>query len=580
MLIATTLAGSGVSTAYRARGAARCGVSRALGCLMLFLVTAAAAPVADAPPPGKQQGSILVAMSFDDGLIETGPDTLTVFQHAKGTVRLSDAFRWSGRYAVEIHDERGDHDFPELFGSFPLQRTGRLAVHFALLVATPGEAFNIALAGPRRFILHPDGLSLWLQARDGYLLTVSGGVPKRLLQLRAFTWYFVDVDLDLDAGLYDLRIGEEGVPQPIVTLERQPNASSQPGSAVELFSFIGDLEDASAVTYYIDDLVIGTDRSVRLRPLVAPGRRRLFAESMGDLHRLEDGRLTCLPFVGPGDLGLAGAGAGADIEKLEPLLRALSGAGPAAGGGAAAPSNVQRVERVERAERAALGWREGCQALERGEAGHARELFDRAEQAAPGAPLLVMAEVLAEIARGRGAAAAAALGRLATDPEEPRRAVLEALLLARGGDWGTAEARVAGEPGSGPGAQSPLLASARYHLQLWQGRFQEARAAAEAERRAAAGPFERALWAERAGDAALLARDLGAAEQSYQQAMSESAHPRDLLCRLADVRFLRGDLAGERELRERVYGALLPPSRASDPSNSSDPSNIGAAPRP
>jgi tetratricopeptide (TPR) repeat protein len=508
-------------------------------------VPAAAAP----PPPAKPAaGSVLVAMSFDDGLVETGPDTLTVFQHAKGTVQLSSAFRWSGMYSVEIHDEAGDHDFPELFGSFPLRRSGWLVVHFALLVATPGEPFNIALAGPQRFTLRRDGISFWLQARDGFLLQVSDGIPRRLFPLRAFTWYFVDVDLDLDAGLYDLRISEEGVPRPLVALERQPNAPHQPGSAVEVFSFIGDLEDVSRVTYYVDDLVVGTDRSVRLLPFVAPGRRRLFAESMGDLRRLEDGRLTCLPFVDLGDLGLTTEEVARlrATGRLEPLLRGLSNSSPAA-----------RETPASAPEQALLRWREGCLALERGEAAYAGELFQRAEQAAPGAPLIVMAEALAEIARGRTAAAATALGRLTTSPQDPRRAVLEALLLARDGDWGTADARVAGEIAAAP--RSPLLAGARYHLLLWQGRFREARAAAQEERLAAKDPEGRALWAERAGDAAFLGRDLDLAEQLYQDALRESVYPQALLCRLADVRFLRGDLAGERELRERVYGSLRPP---------------------
>jgi len=521
----------------------------------------AAAPLGAATPPSKPAaGSVLVALSFDDDLVETGPDTLTVFQHAKGTVQLSSAFRWSGTHSVEIHDEAGDHDFPELFGNFPLRRSGWLVVHFALLVATPGEAFNIALAGPRRFTLRRDGISFWLQARDGYLLQVSDSIPKRLFPLRAFTWYFVDVDLDLDAGLYDLRISEEGVPRPLVALERQPNAPNQPGSAVEAFSFIGDLEDVSRVTYYVDDLVIGTDISVRLLPFAAPGRRRLFAESMGDLRRLEDGRLTCLPFVAFGDLGLTAEEVTrlrAEV-RLEALLQALSGASPAVKATAAGA-----------AERALPLWREGCLALERGEAAHAAELFQRAEQAAPGAPLIVMAEALAEIARGHTAAAATALGRLVTDPQDPRRAVLEALLLARNGDWGSAEARIAGEAGAAP--RSPLLASARYHLQLWQGRFREARAAAQTERLAAKDPKARMLWAERAGDAALLGRDLEAAEQLYQEALRESVYPQALLCRLADVRFLRGDLAGERAFRERVYGFLRPPPR---------PASDAVAPRP
>jgi hypothetical protein len=285
-----------------------------------------------------------------------------------------------------------------------------------------------------------------------------------------------------------------------------------------------------------------------LAPMLAPGRRRLFSESFGDLHRLEDGRLSCLPFEEASDLGLGTTEAAAlqTQGRLGALLQARSGtlpAMPSATGGA-----------VDRAERALRGWQEGCQAVERGEADLAGHLFARAETAIPGAPLLVMAEALAEIAQGRTAEAATTLGRLATDTEEPRRAVLEALLLARGGDWGAAESRLAGTAGAAP--ENPLISSSRYHLALWQGRFAEARTMAAAERLAATDRRQRALWGERAGDAAVLAHDLDAADQMYQQALAESDRPQALLCRLADVRFLRGDISGERDLRERVYGFL------------------------
>ncbi|HXO18501.1 MAG TPA: hypothetical protein VOA87_01105 [Thermoanaerobaculia bacterium] len=514
----------------------------------MVAVLLAATLAAPSAPPKAATPSILVSFSFDDEQVETGPDTFTVFQHAKGTVRLSNALRWSGLQSVEIHDEPADHDFPELFGTFPLRRAGWLGVHFALLVATPDEPFNVALAGPDRFVLRRDGLAFWLQSRDGFLFHVSDSIPKRLFRLRAFTWYFVDLDVDLDGGRYDLRIGEEGSPQPLVDLRAQPNAANQRGSAVEAFSFIGDLDDRSRVTYYVDDFVVMTDRAARLPPFAAPGRRRLFAESLGDLHRLEDGRLACLPLQAPADLGLTVA----DVERLraggrlQPLLDALSGATPATPEALGSPL-----------ERALLRWREGCRALERGEAAHARELFQQAAEAAPGAPLLGMSQALAEIALGRPAEAAEQLGRLPVDPQDPRRAVLEALLLARTGDWGAAEAKLAGGDAGG-GLPAALLASARYNLFLWQGRFTEARASAETERSRAGAPADRALWGQRAGDAAFLARDLDAAESLYQAALQDATAKEALLCRLADVRFLRGDLAGERALRERVYGSLRP----------------------
>ncbi len=191
---------------------------------------------------------VLVAYSFDEETLAAGPDTFAVFEHAHGSVHLSPEFRVCGYRSVEIRDVPYDHAFPELQGYFPLRKSGRLYVHFALLTADPQQSLNIALAGPQWFSMQKDGIGLWLKTRNGFLYHVSDSMPKKLLLMRPFTWYLVDATYDVGAGIYELAIREEGSREPLVSLAAQKNATSQPGSAVDKFSFIGDTgEDTSSV---------------------------------------------------------------------------------------------------------------------------------------------------------------------------------------------------------------------------------------------------------------------------------------------------------------------------------------------
>lgn len=246
--------------------------------LCLLMVLASSQAFAAAPAAAAEPSPILVSYSWDDGKTETGPDTFSVFRNARGNVQLSSAFRASGYQSVELRDVAGDHDFPELQGYFPELRNGWLVIHFALLVIDPQEELNVALAGPGWFNLNEDGISFWLSTRDGDLLHTTDSIPKRLLRLKPFTWYGIDADYDIVRGRYDLRIFEEGIEEPVVSLKDVPNAGSHPGSAVSMFSFIGDLKDRSNVVYYVDDVVVATDRKIKLPRFIAPGRREYFVE--------------------------------------------------------------------------------------------------------------------------------------------------------------------------------------------------------------------------------------------------------------------------------------------------------------
>lgn len=243
--------------------------------IALSLLALAGPAAASGPAP-----SLLVSHSFEEDELPTGPDTFAVFEHGRGRVDRSAEFAVSGWGSIRLEDVARDGDFPELQGYFPLRRKDWLYAHFALLVTDPDEELNVALAGPAGFELAPDGIALWLRVVGGELVHVSDSIPRRLLALRPFVWYGVDLAMNLDAGTYDLEVWEEGLAEPVVQLVDRPNAASAPGSAVDKFSFIGDLpgSDRSNVVYFVDDVILGVDEEIALAPLVAPGRRRLFFE--------------------------------------------------------------------------------------------------------------------------------------------------------------------------------------------------------------------------------------------------------------------------------------------------------------
>jgi hypothetical protein len=222
---------------------------------------------------------ILASYTFDEGVDPAGPDTFRVFERSKGAVTRTTHFRFSGEYSVELRDVGGNGDFPELLGYFERRDAGQMFVHFAFLVVDPEQSFNLALIGGEWFRLKKDGFAFWLFSREGYLTHMSDSIPKRLMSLEAFTWYVVDLLYDIDQGTYSLLIEQEGRTQPAVALRDQPNASNQPGSAVDKFSFVSDpFDDISNVVYYVDDIVIGAGEEVELPHFVAPGRRKLFVE--------------------------------------------------------------------------------------------------------------------------------------------------------------------------------------------------------------------------------------------------------------------------------------------------------------
>ncbi|MCM3876516.1 MAG: hypothetical protein NEA02_08860 [Thermoanaerobaculia bacterium] len=545
-------------------------VRATLVALLPFLL--APRPLAADPPAVVPADRILARYSFDDELTETGPDTFHVFANSRGTVRLSRAYHWSGESSVEIRDAAGDGDFPELQGHFPAIAKGTLYAHFALLTSTPLEELNVALAGPAGFRLARNGIAFRLQAREGFLLHTSDSIPKRLFALEPFTWYFVDVTYRVEKGSYDLVIRQEGNPRPRVRLENQPNAASQPGSIVNTFSFVGDVEDdVSEVVYYVDDVVIGTDQRISMLPFVAPGRRRLFVESLLRDGSLLQGRPACLPFSEPADLGLDASDVAAlrragALERLEALA---TGRKPhprvRSNGLSGRPADLLE---------AAGEWREGCEALANGDPARALTHFESASSRSPGR-LYRLSAVLALAALGRFVEADEVLGASSAEwAGDPRYTLALAIVGAARGDLTRAEevlrqpaeellAEGTASPGAGESrrrceALETRMLAEQYFVALFLNGFADA-AAGYADRmieRLERSSRPAADWSERRGDAAFLAGDWNTAIRLYERSVAESP---GALLKLADVYLKLGDLAKEKALRERIYGSLEAP---------------------
>jgi hypothetical protein len=543
--------------------------SVAAGLLTLATAASGAAALAQEPP-------LLVSYSFEDD-IETGPDTVAVWQHAAGTVRLSEAFRVSGYRSLEIADVARDGTFPELQGYFPLLRHGRLYVHFAFLAVDVTQDLNIALAGPGHFTLQPDGMAFWLALKGGQLVhhpatrtlrpaalaAIGSCASKALLTPQPFVWYQVDVAYDVDAGLYDLTIRGEGAEAPLVELKRQRNAISRPGSAVSKFSFIGDLDDTGHATYYVDDIRIGTNAAISLTPFVAPGRRRLFVDSFAAYQRQQRVAGSCLPAVAAGDFGLAPSELRALREAgLEEMLAALLSDPTAATRlkplalPAALPAAAMR--KLE----AARSWSAACAALPADPAA-ALAGFEAAAREVPGAVAYPLASALALARLGRWTEAGDRLDRVAAlHGADARYGVAAAMVGVARGDLASAKATLRLEaesvPGRtpGPSADELRLAEQYYFVLLWNGDFAAAQDYAERMARTGGAAAGEASWLERAGDAAVRQARYGEARALYESSLRQEPGATWPLLKLSDVAFLQGDLAGERRLRETIYGRV------------------------
>lgn len=569
-------------------------VSVGAGILGLLLALPSLAQATEPEELESLDASLLVGYSFEtDEDLATGPDTFRVYQNAKGSVRLSPHFRTSGYHAVEVRDFPADGNFPELQGYFPERQEGRLYAHFALLLTDPAEELNIALAGPSGFGLRRDGLFFWLSTLNGNLVHYSDSMPKRLFEARPFVWYLVDVSLDLDAGSYDLRVTEEGVEEALVDLENQPNAPNQPRSAVDKYSFIGDRgQDTSAVLYYVDDVFLAVAGEAELPAFIAPGRRRLFIDSL-DPFRQPAGTATCPPPLTLADFGGGAASARLSAADRRAWLETLTGA-PAAEPLVAETSVQVPSVLVE----AASHWRLGCQALDRGRVDEAVNLLGEAVEDAPESRLIEASYLVALARAERWSEVDEWLAWLEGEWwEDPRFAVVAAAVAELRGDLDEALSWI--EPAADypapsaallarlwtPGDRRSLLLALRqetpqnwqellrqalaptqyFYLLLVRGEADHASQYADSVASHLEGHTEaQALWAERAADAAFHAGDVEEALGRYESLLDNAQRDASptaisrLLLKLSDVQYRLGDLSAEQELREKVYGRLVP----------------------
>jgi hypothetical protein len=500
--------------------------------------------------------SVLVQYSFDDGSVETGPDTFAVFQKARGSVRLDQSNRFSGYRSIEIRDVAGDKDFPELQGYFPLQNRGLLYVHFALMTANPQEELNVALAGPEWFTLRRNGIGFWLKTIDGHLCHYSDSIPKKLFPIQPFVWYIVDAAYDIENGRYDLVIREEGKSDPIASLREQPNAANQPGSAVDKFSFIGDPgTDESQVTYYVDDVIVSAVDAATPGPFVAPGRRKLFFDYWLDHQRSVRSRIVALPAMDLSDLGIRAT----EVDALRraglwDVMQAI-----VEGRSVQIPQNVESENK--RLFESVLHWRAGVEELQRGNAAAALEHFDAAEQLAPAGKIFEMDAVLSLAALGQWNEVDVRLSRIYSVWRDDLRFPVAAAMIgvARQDIDGAERSLRSMAEQAFRDPTKEILAEQYFHLLLWQKQPAIAEQFAE---RMVEGSRERgsnsSLWLERLGDAAFVMGDFGTALRQYEASLAVDPGnpvPRVLL-KLSDVQFRLGNLDQERMYRETIYGRL------------------------
>jgi tetratricopeptide (TPR) repeat protein len=551
--------------------------------ILLILLLASLAAAQEAP------SNVVVSYSFDDDNVATGPDTFRVFNFAKGNVSLTTTYCHSGYRSVELRDVAGDKEFPELQGYFTVRRKGQLRAHFSFMTTAPTEPLNMALAGPQWFTLEKDGIAFWLSTEDGVLYQHSDKLVKKLIALEAFEWYTVDVNYRIDEGTYDLTISGEAEPKPpLIALTAQKNASGFAGSSVDKFSFIGDLEDKSNVTYYVDDVVVSVDQLVKQKPFVAPGRRKLFVDRWNDYYKEMLQHPNVIPAIDLSDFGLQAQTLQTmkregTIKVLEKLLNGEQF--DSALIAKASPESVRLLNAINL-------WTVGNEKLARRQAAAALESFEEAARQAPEGKIYQLSSVLALAALKRWSEVEARVPLLYSDwRSDVRFAVALAMIgiakgnLAEAQSWLTEPAELISTKLEdetmrriwGGQINDALIADLKktdplnwrkyieewlvceqyFFVLLWQRSFDLAQqyASRMVERNKQLG-ITAWLWRERAGDAAFLAQSYREAHRLYEESLRENANNTSVLLKLSDIYFLFGDLNKEQTYREKVYGTL------------------------
>ncbi len=527
-----------------------------------------------------EKGQMMVAYDFDHALAEVGPDTYQIFKHTFGKVGLSQAYKYSGWRSLKIQDVAGDGGFPELQGYFKTITSGKLYFHFAFMVVETNERFNIALAGKSHFRLKKHGIGFWLENEGGNLRHYVGGEPVELFPLAPFVWYQLDLAYDVDRGQYALIIENE-FGQRLVELDASANAVNMPGSTLNMFSFIGDLEDQQNASYYVDDVILSSQQSSEQPDFVAPGRRKLFVDIWNDYHQTLYGKIQCLPAVQSMDLGVdfdvfTDLMANQHYDILKQLLANQT----------IEPGDWQSNPYLQ----AINLWRRGCSNLISKNWQQAIAEFSEASELVNSARMYRLSLALAYAAAGDYARSDALLASIQSEwINEPRLSVAYAMVgisrddLDRAEHWLTQSALGAWEEGGlevfeglysdfinanlinrlqlfDPDNWPELLEQAviteqYYFALLWKRNYYEAYLYARNMTIRLQGlGFVSAKWQERTADAAFYNQDYEEAIVYYEAALTNDNACYCNYLKLADVFHIKGDSTREREYREMIYG--------------------------
>ena len=529
---------------------------------------------------------ILVNFSFEDAELKPNRNNFSIFEIGKGSVRQSTRYHYSGYHSLEIIDTPGDKQFPELQGYFPLRENVKLYLRFSLLTTTPEESLNIALAGPAWFSLKKDGIGFWLSSKNGWIYHTTDSIPTKLFQIRGLVWYTFKIIYDVETGTYDIAVTEEGNSKPFVNLKKQWNAPHQPGSKVDKFSFIGDLgADDSAVSYYVDDILVGTDQKIDELPFKSQARKSLSFDGWHELKKVTGIKPQCPTIFEPSDLGIESSHL--ELLKSLGLIEALKES--MLGNDKQIPTGITDPK-IENLLKAINSWNLGCTSLKSGDTVAAENAFRLAMNHQPSAKMfpLVLALSLAaqskwsevdEITQSiypqwandpRFDMALAVMGLMHQNLKISAK-VLEKFSPQIVNDlkdtlvqkiWqGISDRSILNEVKIKYPLRwkeiiaAPQVAEKYFYVLLWQGQFDQAYAYADkiyTQLKKMSGTA--GVWGIFSGDALVFDNKLTGAIARYTQSLAEQNSNDELvlLGRLADVYAKLGDLENEKKIRTKI----------------------------
>ena len=414
-------------------------------------------------------------------------------------------------------------------------------------------------------------------------------MPKKLFPIKSAYWYTFDLTYYIDQGIYDLTVMEEGNEHPVVELYSVKNAANQPGSAVDKFSFIGDLrDDVSNVVYYVDDIIIATTKDVFSRKFIAPGRRKLFIDLWNEQRQLSHGKLVCLPMTSLMDFGIP-TSMRSEFKRqgafgfVNSLFLNSNGDG----------DGIERfTSPVGDYLRGMHAWYQGCNALERNEAEKALALFQEASNAITNSRLIELSETMAHAAlkswdeviyrlsftyaewdydsRYDIALAMIYFSKGDTTLEYPfynrgendilysenNQKVIDFLNRVLTTDAHT-KLRKDMSADHYQGIEPYIVAEQQFVFLIWTLSYDRAYAYAETMLdHLNAYELPTSAWLERLGDAAFMLNDFPTAIGKYEQSLAANGRRVGAMSKLSDVYYLTGDLEKERIYREKIYGQL------------------------